>query len=110
MPNHFEATDPRGTKVICTEEQWMTHILEKHYWMKGREDSVRGAIEHPYIGVFQDATRSDRIVYYARIKKGKLYIKVVAEMTGTDRAEVVTAFQTDSPKRGEKLLWPRSSD
>ena len=109
MPNLFEVTDPRGRKVVCTEERWSGHVLQARPWMKGWEEEVRAAIEEPYFGVYQDADYPNRNIYY-RLHKGKdRYIKVVVSFED-EVGRVVTAFPMSSPKAGEKLIWPESSD
>lgn len=47
MANIFEVIDPRGFKVICTEEQWNNHILGKRAWMKGWEQEIQKIISEP---------------------------------------------------------------
>jgi hypothetical protein len=109
MSIKFEALDPRGRKVVCTVDRWNEHILRHHPFMEGWEAEVQNAIEHPYMGIYQDAQRADRNVYY-QIKKGKeRYIKVVVRFDERGLGEVITAFTASNLKPGEKLIWPESS-
>ncbi len=107
MANVFEATDPRGRRVTCTDETWDNHILTGHPIMEGQEGDVQAAIQKPTIGIFRDAHFEDREVYY--LLKRRTYVKVVVRFDG-DVGTVITAFETDSPKRGERMIWPVSSD
>ena len=109
MPNVFEVTDPRGRKVVCTEECWDWHILNARPWMEGWEGRVSEAIEKPtFIG--QDVRKQNRQVYYRLRRREMRYIKVVVEFEGEELGTVITAFPADSPKRGERLIWPEPSD
>lgn len=92
--------------MYCTEETWDNHVLSNHPIMYGQEEDVRAAIQGPSIGIFRDAQFEDREVYYRR--KGTRYTKVVVRFDG-NVGTVITAFETDSAKSGEKLIWPTSS-
>lgn len=59
-------------------------------------------------GIAQDADYESRQIYYL-LQKDRSYLKVVVEFDGED-GRVITAFETDSPKKGEKIIWPESSD
>lgn len=78
--------------------------------MAGREDEVKACIEDPYEGIFQDARRASRQVYYRLRDDGRLYTKVVIEIVGDKQARVVTAFPTSAGKKGETRIWPESND
>jgi hypothetical protein len=110
MPNAFTATDPRGRRVICTEECWVWHILDYHPALAGLEEEVIATIEHPDIGIFRDADYENRDVYYRRRKGRAYFIKVFVEFEEEEHGRVVTAFLTDSTKSGERWIWPESSD
>ncbi len=109
MSNLFEVTDLRGHKVVCTETCWNDHILSQRPWMLGWEDEIRKAIESPYMGIFQDNEFDNREIYYGLSEGKQRYIKVVVEVQEGNYNEVVTAFPTDSPKKGERLIWPISN-
>lgn len=104
----FETTDPRGRKVILTEEVWQGHILWQRAFMEGWEDEVKRAIEHPSLGIFADAHIPNREVYYLRRRSGVDLLKVVVDFSG-DVGIVVTAHPRNKPKPGERMLWPISS-
>jgi hypothetical protein len=109
MPNIFEVIDPRGRRVICTEEVWNDHVLYNHPWMDGREEEVKAAIQKPSFGIYQDAGSEHRHVYYHLHKSKRYYIKVVVEFVEDTTGKVITAFNPDSTKAGERLIWPESS-
>jgi hypothetical protein len=111
MTNKFEVTDPRGKTVICTEDRWRWHIISGHgKFMEGYEDEVKEAIESPTEGIFQDAARPERHIYYLRLPQSRKYIKVVVNFEDEDSGYVVTAFKTDSIKQSETLLWQAPTD
>lgn len=110
MSNLFEVSDPRGRKVVCTEDCWNEHILFNRPWMIGWEDEIQKAIEAPYMGIFQDNDFENREIYYGLSKGKERYIKIVVEFQEGNYGEVVTAFPTDSPKSGERLIWLKSED
>lgn len=100
----FETTDPRGKKVICTDEIWLIHVLDGHPEMEGLQDEVRKTIQSPIYGmIYQDRDYPERNIYY-RQKSKFIYIKVVIEFLKDDGI-LITAYLTDSVKPGEKLLW-----
>ncbi len=104
MPVIFETIDPRGKKVICTEEVWLIHVLDGHPEMEGLEDEVRRAIQEPlYMMIYEDKDYPERNIYYRQRNK-HTYIKVVVEFLKDDGV-LITAYLTDSVKPGEKLLW-----
>lgn len=97
MSNLFEVSDPKRYKVVCTK-------------MAGWEAEIQNAIKSPYIGVYQDNDFKNRNVYYGLSGGKERYIKVVVEFQEQNYGEVITAFPTDSPKSGERLIWPKSKD
>jgi hypothetical protein len=103
----FEATDPRGYRVICTKELWHNKILAKRPFMAGWEERVRRAIEDPSLPICQDVSQHDRHIYYRLLDKaGIRYIKVVVAFQTEESGKVISAFPCDSGKSGEKPIWP----
>jgi hypothetical protein len=101
----FEAIDPRGYKVICTEERWKLHVLDEHPSMANRVDEVKEAIEKPFLGfIFQDASYENRQIYYGKAE-GIRYVKVVVEFD-KEEGVLITAYLATGMKAGEKLIWP----
>lgn len=79
--------------------------------MLGFEDEAKQAIEAPNPGIYRDAVRETREIYYLKLDRSRFYLKVVVEFTGEDEIGYVkTAFKTDSIKKGEVLIWPTSTD
>jgi len=109
MANLFEVVDPRGIQVYCTVDQWNDHIAISrnedglnidNNW----KDLVIRTIENPVI-LAQDKDFSDRNVYYYHPGSSAYYIKVVIKIR-RNIGRVVTAFETNNVKSGERLLWP----
>jgi len=113
MPFIFETTDPRGKRVVCTEETWIFHVLDEHPQMEDSEEDVKKTIEEPtYSMIYQDKDYPERHIYYQKqigLGTYPYYIKAVVEFLSDEYGELVTSFVTDSPKDGEILIWkPRS--
>jgi hypothetical protein len=47
--------------------------------MEGWQDRVRAAVERPSFGIFEDANRPERNIYYRLQASGTHYLKVVVE-------------------------------
>jgi len=104
MSVYFRAVDPRGYEVICSEDCWKWHIVNRHRNMEGEEDAVQQAIENPSLPVFRDADYENRVVYYRRTdRKTPRYIRVIVEFK-EQAGEVITAYFVDKPKPGEKMV------
>lgn len=101
--NFFEVTDPRGKKIICTNDCWQKHILAKHPFLSGWEKDIEKAIKKPD-AIYKDANFPDTENYYKKTKK--CYIKVPVKFNG-DNGNTRTAFFCDSPKTGEVLIWTK---
>ncbi len=107
MSNLFEVKDPRGRKVICTEDCFHYHILTNHPNMLEQEEEIQLTLTDPTFGfIYADAKRPERNVYYRLNAKKTLYTKVVVEFDEHEVGKVITAFRTDTPKSGEALIWP----
>lgn len=110
MDPFFTATDPRGIKIICTEEAWQ-HILDhREDWDPEDEwefDVIR-AIENAS-AIYTDSERTENVeVYYCKPGVRAYYMKVIVEfIDGT--GYVVTAFEASKGKKGELLVWMNSS-
>lgn len=103
----FTVTDPRGKTVICTADSWHNHILSRHPYLSERLEIVKNTITGPTYGIFGDAHHPDRQVYYYRQSARPRYMKVIVRDMDTHLI-IITAFETDSMKSGEKLLWTQS--
>ncbi len=102
----FEVQDPRGIKVVCSTEVWELHILDEHPEMEDEEELVEETIRSPHLFIYEDRDYPERNLYYWLHSSRRYYIKVVVEFKDHTIGEVITAFKTDSPKSGEKIIWP----
>ena len=75
--------------------------------MKGRLDEVKETIRDPQ-HIARDAQFTDRQVYYRPRDSGPSYMKVIVRLKQDSPAEVLTAFPSDSGKKGETILWTKS--
>ena len=109
MANLFEVVDPRGIPIYCSVDQWNEHIAISrnedglnidNNW----KDLVIRTIENPVI-LAQDKDFSDRNVYYYHPGSSAYYMKVVIQIR-RNIGRVITAFETNNVKSGERLLWP----
>ncbi len=98
----FEVTDPTGMTIVCTGDRWHNHIISRHPNLAAHIETVKAAISNPTYGIFRDAHFPDRRIYYLRQPRPR-YMKVVVREE-VDRSIVITAFETDSMKAGEKPL------
>ncbi len=106
MTVYLEAVDPRGYKVVCSQEYWNDHVIGHHPNLKDREQEIIKAIEKPSIGIYADADFDDREVYYFLRPNQPRYMKVVVAFDQAKLGILISAFYADSPKAGEKLIWP----
>ena len=83
-------------------------MLSNRPYMEGWEDEVQKTIKKPTFGIYQDAKRSERHIYYRLYTKKDHYIKVVVSFADEEKGEVITAFPTNNMKAGEKLIWTAS--
>ena len=104
----FKIEDPRGRTVICTERCWYEHVLARRSWMTGWENEVIETIQNPSYGIYQDPHFDNRCIYYRRQTSKARYLKVVVEVHEHNPDRVITAFVTDSMKRGEAWIWPKN--
>lgn len=109
MDDIFKVTDQRGFTVHCTVEVWYNHIVMRHPWMEGSESEVADGVAKAN-AIYQDRLKENRNIYYHRRNNPPRYIKVVVDFDEKHVGSVVTAFPADSPKPGEKWIWPQSSD
>ena len=108
--NLFEVEDPRGRKVVCTDERWYQHVLVDKPFMTKYFDDVRETIVRPD-AIVKDAHFNDQEAYYREQQNApSQYMKVVVLFTSEREGILWTAHPADSSKAGEKLLWKRSSD
>lgn len=108
MKRRFRVTDPRGIIIHCTNETWEEHVLVNHPDMTGKENEVIEALRNPFM-IFADAEKpKERNIYYLLRTSMVKYIRVVVRLIGEKSGEMVTAYQADSGKENEKMIWPSS--
>ena len=107
-PLHFDVLDFKGNRIICTEFQWINHVVgdPNHPYMDGCEEEVAAALQDPEYG-YRCYDRRDpcKRVYYKLSKSKDYWIKVVvkyedASCSGTGR--VHTAYMPGNITDGEK--------
>ena len=72
--------------------------------MEHWEDEVIETIKEPNYGIFKDAKFEDRVVYYRFQNNKPRYMKVVVKTFDDRDDRVITAYLTDSGKRGEVFI------
>jgi hypothetical protein len=75
----FDVLDPKGRRVICSDECWTFHILDHHPEIENYLDEIQKAIQAPDLPIATDRDRVDRNVYYGRLQGNPRYIKVVVD-------------------------------
>jgi hypothetical protein len=105
----FTVVDPRGITISCSEQQWQEHVLLNHPFMEKRLDDVINTLQRPFL-IFADSLKPDTNCYYQMHVKNNRYMKVIVVLRTKQKAELITAYPTDSGKKGETLIWPLSKD
>lgn len=105
----FTVVDPRGITITCSKQQWQEHVLLEHGFMANRLDEVKITLENP-LHICTDSVFKNRQCYYRMHVKGNRYMKVIVELISEDKAELVSAYQPDAGKKGERIIWPPSSN
>jgi len=110
-----DCVDRWGRRIVLTEAQWRTHVVDGHPPLVGQEEAVRAALTAPE-RVMLDADHADRENFYRRgalaAPHDHLYLKVTVDFAAT-RVDplapgfVVTAFPTDHIRRRERSKWRR---
>lgn len=110
MPIEFEVEDPRGRRIVCTQEVWRNHITRKRPWMSTPEwiEIVKKTLQEPLGPIYQDANDpSKRQVYYRRITSPTRYLKVIVEFESEESdGQLITATPANNGKTGERPIWP----
>jgi hypothetical protein len=99
----FEVVTPLGFSVRVTKTRWELIATLKHPAMRGRESSVRSALESP------DEVRRSRgdseVLLFYKTEAAKRWVCAVTRREGDD-AFLVTAYPTDAIKEGIRV-WPK---
>ena len=99
----FEVRTPLGFSVRVTRHRWDLIVTIKHPVMRGRESSVRLALETPD-EVRQSRSDSEVLLFY-KAEAAKRWVCAVTRRTA-DEAFLVTAYPTDAIKEGTRV-WPK---
>lgn len=102
-----EYVDYGGQRVRLTDER-LAHILE-HPEMAGMEQAIGETLARPesVVESLSDAEAQLYYRFYIGTRVGDKYLCVVVKVQATD-AFVITAYLTDTVKRGAQL-WPKRS-
>lgn len=109
---HFETVDYKGRKIICTERQWK-HVCKKpHEYMEGQEDEVIETLQKPDYGIrhIDVDDPNYRRVYYMTHSSKEWIVKVIVKFKTEEceeYGEIVTAYETNNIKEGEKPEFPK---
>ena len=109
MSIEFEVEDPRGRRIVCTQDVWRNHVTRRRPWMAKPEwiEFVKKAIQKPIGHIYLDANFPSRQVYYYRIMKPTRYLKVIVEFENDESdGQLITATPANNGKTGEKPIWP----
>lgn len=102
----FVATDVFGNTVIGSLSAW-DHIEKRHPEMKGHENDVKGAIEHP-VSVHEGNTNNRRVFRGAEITTGFLKNSspvAIVEYNKSGTGFLCTAYVSPLTPQA-KVLWP----
>ncbi len=92
---------PLRIQIRTTVGYWEYLITIKHPVMKGKDDIVRDALEHPDV-IRQSRTDKDVFLYYKQ--SDKLYCVVVRHVGA--EGFLITAYPTDKVKEGD-VIWTK---
>jgi hypothetical protein len=95
--------DYSGRQIRLTDER-LNHILD-HSELRGMETSLQETVARPRIVVQSLSDEEARLYYrfYVGTRVGDKFLCVVVKVQADD-AFVLTAYLTDTPKRGE-VIW-----
>ncbi len=113
MSNYIEVFDYEGNKVVCTRDQWFSHIASGHEIMRKNKMAVEETINSPDT-VYTSSTSPIRKVFFKTSSNAtygtNLKTKVIVEYACAEEGEVVTAFPTKTETGGvEDVIYPRQN-
>lgn len=108
-----------GHPVVLTRERWEKHILVEHDGMREQLPCIARVLSAPK-RITQDANLSTHKCFYRDevVHGSRSLIKVVDEFDDPwlyvqprldltpVQGTIITAYETDKIKRGERRLWP----
>jgi hypothetical protein len=98
----FIVCTPIGFTVHTTESYWQ-RLLIKHPDIANYENEIQQTINEP--DVIYQSQRDINVLLFYRILKAKRWLVAVARRLNGE-GYLITAYQTDAIKTGEKL-WPK---
>lgn len=98
--------DYAGDRLRVTDER-VAHVETEHPEMRGQLRAIRDTLREP-LCVVRSRTDSAVALYYRRYEESPVGDKFLCVVTRTGRSDrfIVTAFFTDTIKKGDRL-WPR---
>jgi len=99
----FKATTPIGFSVDISRERWDLIVSAKHPVMRGREEDVRAALEHP--DEIRRSRRDERVLLFYRLERLGRWMCAVIRRTDAGGL-LVTAYPTNAVKEGERI-WAK---
>ena len=90
----FETTDPLGSKVVLSQTQWQSHLINNHTVMKGNEQAIKEAIEDPE-AIFKSNSEPNTEVYFGLSTSAtygqRNFTKVIVDFT-TPTGYIISAW------------------
>ena len=99
----FEVRTPLGFSVRVSKHRWELIVTTKHPAMRGRESSVRLALENP--DEIRQSRSDSQVLLFYKTEAAKRWVCAVTNRAA-DQAFLVTAYPTDAIKEGIRI-WPR---
>lgn len=99
----FDVKTPLGFRVRTTRSYWDIIATLKHPAMRGREASVKAALDDP--DEVRQSQKDPGVFLFYKATARKRWVCAVAKRLGTD-GFLITAYSTDSIKEGERV-WPK---
>ncbi|HYT90108.1 MAG TPA: hypothetical protein VEL76_15480 [Gemmataceae bacterium] len=99
----FTVDSPLGYRVVLARNRWREIIRFKHPALKGHEEEVRECLADPEL-IRASAKDADVHLYYRKTERA--YLCVVIGGEEPNERFVVTAYFTETIKKGDEL-WTK---
>lgn len=99
----FAVTTPLGHRVVLTRDRWREIVRYKHPALAGHDGDVQDCLSDPDM-IRASAKDPDTHLYYRTVNRGVLCVVVGGE--DPQHRFVITAYFTQSPKKGHDL-WTK---
>lgn len=99
----FVERTPLGQRVVLTRDRWREIVRFKHPALAGSETLVQECLRDPDV-IRESAKEAEVHLYYRAVEQG--YLCVVVGGDDPEDRFVVTAYFTDSLKKGREL-WTK---